>query len=382
MRHRAMIYFDSASTTKLNDEVLTAYHSLLAKTFANSESLYDAGMEMHNLMEKSRAAIASFLHILPQEVYFTSGASESNSAIIKGVAFANRDKGKHIITTCVEHSSVMNACRQLAEEFGFEITYLPVDPTGKIRISDLEKALRSDTILVSIMYVNNESGAIMPLEEIKRVVKKSRAVLHVDCVQALGKLDIDLKNIDCASFSAHKINGLKGSGLLIKKQHIRMLPLINGGQQEMGLRGGTANAPANIVWAKTLRLALEKQVSSMKHIHQLNQLLRNELTKMEEIHFNSGEDALDTILNFSVSGLTSEVLMNALNAKGICVSAQSTCSSKSTSASHVLLAMGIDEEAARRSIRISLSKENTEKEIIYFIQVLKESIKQYGTNRV
>ncbi len=377
-----MIYFDSVSTTKLNEEVLSTYHSLLAKSFANSESLYDAGMEMHTLMEKSRASIASFLHVLPQEVYFTGGASESNSTIIKGVAFANREKGRHIITTQVEHSSVMNACRQLEEEFGFEVTYLPVDHVGKIRISDLEKALRPDTILVSIMYVNNESGAIMPIEKIKEIVKKSKAVLHVDCVQALGKLDLDLKNIDCASFSAHKINGLKGSGLLIKKQHIKMLPLINGGQQEMGLRGGTANAAANIVWAKTLRLALEKQHASMEHIRRLNHFLKSELQKMEEIHFNSGEEALETILNFSVKGLTSEVLMNALNAKGICVSAQSTCSSKSTSASHVLLAMGIDEDAARRSIRVSISAENTVEEAKYFIQVLKESIKQYGTNRV
>lgn len=377
-----MIYFDSASTTRLDDEVLNAYHSLLAKSFANSESLYDAGMEMHNLMEKSRASVASFLHVHPSEVYFTSGASESNSAIIKGVAFANREQGRHIITSSVEHSSVMNACRQLEEEFDYEVTYLPVGSDGKVSVSDLEKAIRPDTVLVSIMYVNNESGAIMPIDDIKAVVKKSKAVLHVDCVQALGKLDLDLSDIDCASFSAHKINGLKGSGLMIKKQHIRMLPLINGGQQEMGLRGGTANAAADIVWAKTLRLALEHQASSMKHIHHLNQMLREELSKIEGIHFNSSEEALDTILNFSVSKLTSEVLMNALNAKGICVSAQSTCSSKSTSASHVLLAMGISEEAARKSIRVSLSRENTEEEIRYFVQVLKESIKQYGTNRV
>lgn len=377
-----MIYFDSASTTKLNKEVLDTYYSLLVKSFANSESLYDAGMEMNTLMEKSRASVASFLHVAPQEVFFTSGASESNSAIIKGVAFANKNKGKHIITTQVEHSSVMNAYHQLEEEFGYEVTYLPVNEEGVVSVEDVKLALRSDTILVSIMYVNNESGAIMPIDEIKKIVKKSNAVFHVDCVQALGKLSIDLKDIDCASFSAHKINGLKGSGLLVKKQHIHMLPLINGGQQEMGLRGGTANAPTNIVWAKTLRLALEHQASAMKKIHELNQLLRNELQKIEGIHFNSSDRAIDTILNFSVSGLTSEVLMNALNAKEICVSAQSTCSSKSKSASHVLLAMGISEEAANRSIRISLCEENTEEEIRFFIQVLKESIKKYGTNRV
>lgn len=377
-----MIYFDSASTTALNAEVLSTYHSLLVKHFANSESLYDAGMEINTLMEKSRAAIASFLHVRPFEVIFTSGASESNNAVVKGVCLANRHRGKHIITTQVEHSSIMNACKQMEEVFGYEVTYLPVDHQGIVDPEEVRKALRSDTVLVSIMYVNNESGAIMPIDQIKAIVKKSGAVMHVDCVQALGKIEIDLRDIDCASFSAHKINGLKGSGFLVKKEHVSMLPLISAGQQEMGLRGGTANACTNIVLAKTVRIALEHQKESMERIHELNRLLRKELLAIREVHLNSGEHAIDTILNFSVDGLTSEVLMNALNAKGICVSAQSTCASKSHAASHVLLAMGIDEAAARRSIRVSLCKENTTEEIRIFIQSLKESIKKYGTNRV
>lgn len=378
-----MIYFDNASTTALHPEIQTSYTKILSQYFINSESLYDGGMEVNRLMEKSRSQIAEAFHTLSEEIYFTSGASEANNTIIKGIAFANQSKGKHIITTSIEHSSVLGACRQLSEYFGFEITYLPVNHEGVIRIEDLISSLRKDTILVSIMYVNNEVGSIQPIEEIKEIVKThSQALLHVDCVQALGKLDINLKDIDCASFSAHKIEGLKGSGIMMKKRHVAMLPLISAGQQERGLRGGTSNALVNILFAKTLRLAMDTQALRRIQVKKLNTYFKKQLTQFDCIQMNSSIHALDSIINFSCLPIPSEIMMNALNASGICVSAQSTCESKSHDPSYVLQAMGIPHSIALCSVRCSFSIHNTLEEIDYFISTLKEIINHYGKNSI
>lgn len=375
-----MIYLDNASTTSVYPEVLKTYSKLLEEKFVNSESLYDAGVELASILENSRASIARLMHVKKEEVIFTSGASEANSMIIKGIAFANMNSRKHLITTEIEHSSVANAMKQLEDYFGFEVTRLPVDQDGVISLDDLKKALRPDTLLVSIMMVNNEVGSIMPIKEISEIVKKNAGTyLHMDGVQALGKIDIDLSKIDCATFSAHKIHGLKGSGLCIKKQHVPLLPLINGGQQEFHLRGGTENALVNIMFAKTLRLTLENQKKSVEHCAKLKQLMIQELTKIDGIEINSPQEGVCSIVNFSCRQITSEVMMNALNQRGFCVSAQSTCSSKSKAASHVLLAMGKSEKMAISSIRCSFSMENTEDEVLAFVQACKECIEKYGT---
>lgn len=373
------VYLDYASTTPVHPEILKAYKGLLDVWFVNSESLYQEGTQLHQLMEKSRAQTASLLKVRPNEIIFTSGASEASSLAIKGVAFRHLEKKGHLITTQVEHSSVTNCFKQL-EQLGFDVTWLSVDASGRVSLDELKKSVRPDTLLISIMMVNNEVGAINPIDEIKAFVKKNtHALLHVDCVQALGKIPVDLKDIDMASFSAHKIHGLKGSGVLYCAQHIELMPLVCGGQQEFGRRGGTENALVNIMFAKTLRLALEGQKSGYEHALKLRELCVRELSNMPEIELNSTSEGLPHIINFSCSTMLSEVLMNALNTKGFCISAQSTCHSKSKAPSFVLKAMGYSDKRALSSIRLSFSLETTVEEVKSFIHTLKECTQKYGT---
>jgi cysteine desulfurase len=377
-RVQRRIYFDNSSTTRIHPEVLKSYEQLLEKYYVNSESLYDEGSEISQMMEKARGAIAGLLGVHATDILFTSGSSESNSAAVKGCAFAQQNK-KHIITTNVEHSSILNACAQLEQYFGYRITYLPVDGTGRINVDDLKKALDEDTAVVSIMYVNNESGAVNPISEIAEVVKKqSHAYLHVDLTQAVGKVPLDLANVDMASISAHKLEGLKGSGILMKKTYVPFIPLINGGEQEYGLRGGTANACADMVFAKTLRLAIENGKKYHLYIKDLRDRLVKGLLTIDGVEINSPEDAVVSTVNWSYEKIPSEVMQNALNAKGFMVSARSTCASKSDDPSYVLTAMGYSSRRASSCIRISLSYHNTEEEIDLFLTSLKEIIEHYG----
>mgnify|MGYP001113940647 CR=1 FL=1 len=371
------IYFDSVSTSKVNLEVLTSYKKMLDKYYVNSDSMYDEGLKIYNLQEKSREQIAKLLGVYPEEIIFTSGSSESNNLAIKGLCFNNQNR-KHIITSKVEHSSVFNCFKQLEECFGYEVDYLNVNEYGNVDIEELKTKLRSDTLLVSIVMLNNETGAINDINAIKEFVKtKSNAYFHSDMTQGLGKYNIDLKDIDLASFSAHKIHGLKGSGILIKKRHVNLLSLITAGQQESGIRGGTSNAIINILFAKTLRLELESMEENRNKIEELMKHLRLKINQLD-VTMNSFESGSYNILNFS-SSIKSEVMMNALNNAGIMVSAQSTCNSKSIEPSRVLMAMGRTSDQALSSIRISLNSNNTLDEIDYFIKITKEIIKKYET---
>ncbi|EFC05675.1 aminotransferase, class V [Bulleidia extructa W1219] len=371
--------FDSASTTNVQAQVLKTYIDLLQKEYANSESLYDEGVAMHLKLEKARAAIASLLQVQAQEIIFTSGASESNSAAIKGVCFAQRDK-KHILTTSIEHSSVRYAVAQMAEIFNYEVTYLSVSEKGVISLEEMKKSLREDTAIVSIMAVNNEVGSIQPIQEVGEYVKKhSHAYFHVDLTQAIGKVELDMKYIDLASMSAHKMNGLKGSGILVKKNHVPFVPLINGGEQEFGLRGGTANALVDLVLAKTLRLYLEEQKKKRPHIQALKERLVTGLRKLEGVWINSPSEGIANIVNFSYPKIPSEVMQNALNKKGFMVSAKSTCDSKSSEPSEVLMAMGLGRDRSLSSIRVSFHEENTLEEVDSFLKAYREVIQQYGS---
>lgn len=372
------IYLDSAGTTRPDPEVLKTYISLLETHYANSESLYDEGSEVHRMMEKARSAAAGLLGVSAEEVIFTSGSCESNSTAIKGVCFADPTR-KHIITTPIEHSSVLNACRQMERLFGYDITWLPVYEDGSVRAEDVRAALRPDTILVSVMYVNNETGALNPIDEIKTIVRKeSHAYFHCDMTQAAGKIPLSFKDVDLASISAHKIHGLKGSGILVKKTYVPMEPLISGGEQEFGFRGGTANSAADMVFAKTLRLALERQSAFAAHTRKLHDRLVKGLSEIDGIVINSPANGLPAVLNFSFERIPSEVMQNELNRRGFMISARSTCEAHSNNPSYVLLAMGYSERRASCSIRVSLSMENTDEEIDAFVQAVKEMTEQYG----
>ena len=225
------VYFDSASTSRIHPEVLKSYQSLLEKYYVNSESLYDEGIEIFRMMEKARRAIAGLLGVNSEDILFTSGSSESNTAAIKGVCFAQPGK-KHIVTSCVEHSSILNCCKQMERVFGYKVTYLPVNSDGCVSLDDVKKAVTDETAIVSLMWVNNESGSINPIPEIAEYVKKhTKAYMHTDLTQAIGKVETDLSYVDLASISAHKLEGLKGSGILVKRVHVPFEPLINGGEQ-------------------------------------------------------------------------------------------------------------------------------------------------------
>ncbi len=374
------VFLDYASCTPVNEEVYKTYTKLVKDCYINSEAVYKPGLDVHRLVEKSRSMIAEMLHVKSEELIFTSGASESNSFAIKGYAFANAHKGKHLISSAMEHSSVLHSLEQLRDHFGFSLTLLPVNENGIVSLDDLKAAMREDTILVSMMAVNNEIGSIQDISAIAQIVhQNAKAKLHVDAVQALGKIDLHLSDCDMVTFTAHKIYGVKGCGILYRKKNVTLLPLINGGQQENGLRGGTLNAASCIVFAKTLRLALTKQQQHYDYVKKLNQTVRVELEKMSDIRINSPRNACPYILNFSCLVIGSEIMMNAFNEKGICVSTQSTCSSRTKAPSHTLTAMGLDEKVTYGAVRVSFSHLTTMEDINYFIDSLKEIINEYRT---
>ncbi|WP_294578429.1 cysteine desulfurase family protein [uncultured Thomasclavelia sp.] len=378
-----MIYLDYVATTPVNPEVLNTYHNLLQKYFFNADSMYDKGIEVNRLMEHSRQLISQSFKVKEDEIIFTSCGSEANNMAIKGTAFQYQNRGKHIITTAIEHSSVYETCQELEKVFGFEITYLKVDQSGCISLKELEQSIREDTILVSIMAVNNEIGVINPIEEIKRIVKKHEKIkLHFDMVQALGKMPIDLNNVDLASFSAHKIYGLKGSGILFKRRSCAMVPLISGGQQEFGLRGGTSNACTNIVFAKTLRLALENFDAKAEHIKKINQYCRQCLSEIDGIVINSDEHkCISSIINFSCIGYKPEVILHDLATKEIYLSTRSACSSKSSNVSRIMAQLNLDEKISSSALRISFSEHTSSEDIDKFCYYLQDSMQRLKKQR-
>lgn len=368
-----MIYLDYAATTPFNEEVLKTYNGLLNKYFYNADSIYSEGIEVNRLMEKSRHLIGQSLKVKDDEIIFTSCGSEANNMAIKGIAFQYQNRGKHIITTSIEHSSVYETFKELEDVFGFEVTYLPVDSSGHISVNELKNSIREDTILVSIMHINNEVGAIQPIEEVKTLLKDYPLIkFHVDMVQSLGKLPIDLTDIDCASFSAHKINGLKGSGLLYKNRATTLVPLISGGQQEFGLRGGTSNACTNIVLAKTLRLALENRQEKELYVNKLFNYLVEQLNKIDDVVVNSQGKTSSHIVNFSCIGYKPEVILHALEEKNILISTRSACSSKTSDVSRVMQQLNLKDEVAKSALRVSISDLTKVEEIDKFIYCLKE----------
>lgn len=372
-----MIYFDNAATTPVRPEVAALFVKLLGE-YGNPDSLHQIGRHAEKLLEQSRSKIAKLLHASPQEIIFTSCASESNSMATVGYALANQSRGKRIITSNSEHSSTTAAMNYL-ESLGFDIVRLPIHEDGTVHAEDVKEAMNKETILVSLIHVSNETGAITDLSEIADVVHEHPVcVFHADCTQSFGKVDIPFEKLDLMTLSAHKIHGMKGSALLKKKKSLVLQPLIFGGQQEQGLRGGTENAPVHIALAKTIRLALEEQEKSRVQMKAVRDRVIERLHEIPGAHVLSPEGSAESILCVCFDSMTSQVLQNALDEKGICVSAISTCESKSGMANPVLLNMGCTLKEATHNIRLSFSGGNTVEEADEFIDTVKEIVSAYG----
>jgi cysteine desulfurase len=361
-----MIYLDNSATTQVDKAVLKATLPYFTKKYANSSSLHSKGREAKKAYEKARKDIAKVLKAKPEEIIFTSGGTESDNLAIKGVALAN--KGKHIITSKIEHPAITNSCKSLK---GYKITYLDVNKDGIIDLKQLEKAINKDTVLVSIMAANNEVGSIQPIEEIGEICKKHKVLFHTDAVQAFTKIPINIKNIDLMSISSHKIHGPKGIGALYIKKGTKIKRQMDGGAHEFNLRAGTENVAGAVGFAAAAKLD-----PKVKYISELRDYLIKRIKEIKGAQLNGPENRLCNNVNFSFKGIEGEAILMLLNQKKIYVSTGSACASKSLEPSHVLLAMGHDPVDAHGSIRFSLSKFNNKKELDYVVKELKKAVKK------
>lgn len=381
MGGNSLIYFDNGATTKPYDDVVDSFVQVATEYYGNPSSLHQFGSTAEHLLNEARNQIANLLNVNDREIIFTSGGTESNNLAIKGVAFQYKNRGKHLITTEIEHASVHNTFKQL-QDHGFEISYIPVDSDGRVKISQLEEAIREDTILVSIVHVNSEIGTIQPIKEIGALLKNYPNVLfHVDNVQAAGKVPLNVRecNVDLSSYSAHKFHGLKGNGILYKKASCQLSPLITGGNQEGTYRSGTENVAGIVAMAKALRLITEKSTEKSTEMLAIKNFFVEQLQRLENITINTpSEHSAPHIINFSLAGIKSETFIHALSEKGIYVSTTSACSSKQQKPSKTLLAIGVDEQLASSAVRISSSYENTVAEAEEAIKAIKQTLQQLG----
>ena len=371
-----MIYFDNAATTKIYDDALTSYVQVSQKFFGNPSSLHQLGVDAYQVLTKARAQVASLLSVQPEEIFFTSGGTESNNWAIKGTALEKSVFGKHIITTKIEHPSVLQTCKQL-ERFGFEVTYLDVDSKGIVSVDQLKESLRKDTILVSVMAVNNEVGAVQPIAEIAKVLEEYPSIhFHVDAVQAVEHASqlLAIGRIDLLSLSAHKFHGPRGVGIMYKKFGRKIQALLTGGGQEKGERSTTENLPGIVATTKALRMALEEESVT----GELRSQLWKELATKSEIRIFSPEDGASHVLCFAIKGVRGEVVVHAFENHGIYISTTSACSSKKADSSSTLYAMDVPTEWATGAVRVSFSNDNTKEEVEQFIEVLHQLMKQFS----
>lgn len=365
------VYADNAATTKVAQEVLDVMIPLYQEQYGNPSSIYSKGRDARNILDNARENIASHFGAKPGEILFTSGGSESDNWAIKGAAYAQAKRGKkHIITTKFEHHAVLHTVEKLEKE-GFEVTYLDVNENGIVKCEDVEKALRDDTALVTIMYANNEIGTIAPISEIGALCRSKKVIFHTDAVQAVGHIKIDVKeqNIDMLSVSAHKIYGPKGVGLLYVRTGVRIDNLIDGGAQERGRRAGTENIAAIAGFSKALDLAYEDLDRKNAKIRAMSDRLIENILKIDRSRLNGDrENRLAGNTNFCFEGIEGESLLLLLDMKGICASSGSACTSGSLDPSHVLLAIGLPHEIAHGSLRLSIDENTTDEDIDYIIE--------------
>lgn len=370
-------YFDNSATTKVLDCVKDAVVDAMCVNYGNAAAKHRKGVEAENLIREAKKAIADTLKVQEKEILFTSGGTESNNTALIGTALANRRAGKHLITTGVEHPSIYNTMSFL-EEMGFEVTYLPVDHLGHISLEDLEKAIREDTILVSVMYVNNEVGAVEPIEGISQCIKKKnpKTLFHVDAIQAYGKYKIRPKKqgIDLLSVSGHKIHAPKGVGFLYIRDGVKIRPILFGGGQQKGMRSGTENVPGCVGLGVAAREAYKDFDARIEKLYTLREHLIAGLKPLGGVTINGSEDRTNApqIVSASFEGIRSEVLLHALEDKGVYVSSGSACSSNHPGISGTLKGIGVKKELLDSTIRFSLGDLNTEEEVDYAIGVLGE----------
>ena len=370
-----MTYLDYSATTPVDEEVLNTFIKA-SKYIGNPNSLHKLGVKAKHLIDASTNQIASILNIKPNEIIYTSGASESNNTVIKAIEkFQNR--GKHIITTSLEHSSIYAPLKYL-EEKGFIIDYVPLND-GLVKVDELEKIITDDTVLVTISMVNSETGIRQPIEEIGKMLKKyHKIIFHSDITQAVGKIKFDLKNVDVASFSAHKFFGLKGIGVLYKKENLNLESLISGGKSTTSFRSGTPPTELIASLAKALRLSYENIDKDYLKVKKYNELLKEKLNKYKNVYINSNQNSIPHILNISVKGIKPETMLHSLEEDEVYISTQSACSTNS--ASKAVLALTHNEEKAKTSIRISISKKTTDIDIEKFLKAFDKSYKKLEEN--
>ena len=367
------IYFDHAATTAVKKEVLQEMLPYFTEKYGNASTVYRIGQVSKAALDDARARVAKVFNCKPNEICFTGCGSESDNWAIKGAARANKAKGNHIITTAIEHHAVLHTCKTLEKE-GFEVTYLPVDKYGLVSADDVKNAIKDNTILISIMYANNEIGTIEPIAEIAEIAKEKGILMHTDAVQAAGAVPIDLSKlkVDMMSLSAHKFNGPKGVGALYIRSGVRIANIIDGGAQERGKRAGTENLPGIIGLAKALELASASMEEKDKKITALRDyIIKNIEEKIPYCRLNGHRtQRLPGNVNFSFEFIEGESLLLWLDINGIAASSGSACTSGSLDPSHVLLAIGLKHETAHGSLRVSLGEENTYEEADYFIEKL------------
>ena len=372
-------YLDSNATTPVDPRVREAMLPYFTEQFANPSAFYRSAQEVRGEVEKARERVARLINADPEEIIFTSGGTEADNTAIKGVAFALRDQGKHIITSSVEHHAVLHTCQYL-EKFGFEVTVLPVDSYGIVDLAALKQAIREDTILITIMHANNETGTIEPIEEIARIAQRHRIYFHTDAIQTVGKLVIDVKAMDVGllSLSGHKMYGPKGIGALYVRRGVRIDPLMHGGHHERNRRAGTENVPSIVGLGVAAEVAQAELTHNERRIRALrDRLEQGILERIPEVVVNGHpEKRLFNTLNCCFKGIEGEGILIGLDFEGVCASSGSACTSGSLDPSHVLLAIGLPHEVAHGSLRLSLNKFNTDEDVDKVIEVLPKIVER------
>ena len=372
-------YFDNAATTRVKEDVLEEMLPYFTERYGNPSSMYTKGRETRKAVEEARTKVAALINCKPNEIYFTGCGTESDNMAIKGVAYANWRKGKHIITSKIEHPAILHTCQNL-QNHGFEVTYLDVDKNGFINLDEFKNAIRNDTILISIMFANNEIGTIQPIHEIAQIAKMYNIIFHTDSVQACGNVPIDVQKmgIDMLSLSGHKLYAPKGIGALYVRNGIQFEKFMDGGHQEKNKRAGTENVPGIIGLGKACELAKNNLNNHMKHLQEMRDYYISQVKeRIPNIKLNGSlEKRLPGNANFSFEGIDGESLLLNLDAKGICASSGSACTTGSTSPSHVLLAIGLSPESANGALRTTFGEENTKEDVDYLVENLAEIVER------